>query len=44
LAWRSEVEAALAATRDMNERAVEDRPAVLVHMQTSQQHGLDEAI
>jgi hypothetical protein len=26
----------------VNERAVEDRPAVLVHVQTSQQHGLNE--
>ncbi len=37
------VKAPFAAARDVNERAVEDRSAVLVHVQTSQQHGLDEA-
>jgi hypothetical protein len=43
--WHGEaiVEAALAATRDVNERAVEDRSAVLIHVQTSQQHRLNEA-
>ena len=29
------VEATFAATRDVNEGAIEDRPAVLVHVQTS---------
>src|SRR5581483_12008433 len=37
------VETALAAARDMNERAVERGLAVLVDMQPAQQHGLDEA-
>ena len=37
------VEAALAAARDVNERAVEHRQAGLVHMQAAPQHGLDQA-
>ena len=36
------VEAALAAARDVNERAIEYRLAVLVDVQAAQQHGLDE--
>ncbi len=43
--WHGEaiVETAFAAARNVDERAVENRPAVLVHVQTPQQHGLDEA-
>ena len=37
------VEAALAAARDVNERAVEHRLAVLVDIEAAQQHGLDQA-
>ncbi len=36
------VEAALAAARDMDERAVEHRLAVLVDIEAAQQHGLDQ--
>jgi len=37
------IEPALAPARDVDECAVEYRPAVLVHMQTPQQHGLNQS-
>ena len=38
----AKVEAALAAAGDVDERPVEDRFAVLVHVEAAQQHGLDQ--
>src|SRR5206468_11819883 len=36
------VEAALAPAGDVDERAIEDRSPILVHMQAAQQHGLNQ--
>ena len=37
------VETTLAPARDVDKRSVEHRPAVLIHVQTPQQHGLDQS-